>query len=105
MIEAGLVGEAAEVHARVVEMGRVRAALNRAEAKWLVRAAELRLHLLVGAGSFGEYVERYGAHDSHTARERARVGERLAVLPRMREAVERGEIRSSVSPRRVTAVL
>src|SRR5687767_14384228 len=87
-----LVGEAAEVHARIVRMGRVRVALDRAEARWLVRAAELRIHLLVGAGSFGEYGERYAGHDVHTARDRARVAERLASLPRMRAAVEKGEL-------------
>ena len=46
----GLVGEAAVVHAALVEIGKARNRIECAEARWIVRAVELKLHLALGMG-------------------------------------------------------
>ncbi len=89
----GLVGEAAEVHAALVEIGRARNRIECAEARWVVRAVELKLHLEIGMGSMSEYFERVLGYAPPMARERVRTSERLMELPLLRGEVESGQMR------------
>src|SRR5687767_454200 len=89
----GLVGEAAEVHAALVEIGKARNRIECAEARWVLRAVELKLHLEIGMGSMAEYFERVLGYAPPMARERARTSERLTELPLLRSEVESGRMR------------
>jgi hypothetical protein len=80
-----------EAHQQLQRIARGRGALDVEEAKWLLVARETGAHRELGYGSFLEYVERTLGYAPRTARERIRVAERLAQLPRLRRALERGE--------------
>lgn len=73
-------------------LARRRAALDVEEAAALVRARELGVHVHLGLATFLEYVERVLGHAPHTARERLRVAEALAVLPLTRTAMSEGRV-------------
>ena len=73
-------------------LARRRAALDVEEAAALVRARDLAVHARVGLATFAEYVERVLGHAPHTARERLRVADALAVLPATRQAMIDGRV-------------
>jgi hypothetical protein len=58
-----------------------RAALDAAESFDLVRAFDLRIHIVFGCATFLEYMERRLGYTPHTARERLRVARALVSLP------------------------
>jgi hypothetical protein len=81
-----------EVDRRLREYARHRASLDAAEAFDLLRAEQLKLHLLHGFVSMYEYMERVLGYGPHAARERMRVARTLAKLPQTTAALARGEL-------------
>jgi hypothetical protein len=77
---------------RLREYARHRASLDAAEAFDLLRAEQLKLHLLHGFVSMYEYMERVLGYGPHAARERMRVARTLAKLPQTTAALARGEL-------------
>jgi hypothetical protein len=81
-----------DVHRRLQALARNRAALDAEEARLLIRARAAGVHRELGFATFAEYLQRTLAYAPRTARERMRVAERLAELPQVEAALERGEI-------------
>ncbi|HEX3474212.1 MAG TPA: HNH endonuclease signature motif containing protein [Kofleriaceae bacterium] len=81
-----------EVDRRLREYARHRASLDAAEAFDLLRAEQLKLHILHGFATMYEYLERVLGYGPHAARERMRVARMLARLPRTTAALARGEL-------------
>src|SRR5215475_1130214 len=81
-----------EVDRRLREYARHRASLDAAEAFDLLRAEQLKLHVLHGFVSMYEYMERVLGYGPHAARERMRVARTLAQLPQTTAALARGEL-------------
>lgn len=81
-----------QVHARLVELARERAALDWEEAKLLIIAQRMRIHAELGYGNFGEYMDRMLGHRGKAGRERLRVAEALAELPKTAEALRDGRV-------------
>lgn len=69
-----------------------RAALDEAEARWLLIARRAQVHRHCGFATFLEYVERVLGHAPHAARERLRVAESLVALPVTRSAMAAGRV-------------
>jgi hypothetical protein len=69
-----------------------RAALDVEEARLLLLARRLDVHVPLGYGTFIEYVERVLGYRPRTAQERLRVAERLEELPATRAALAAGEV-------------
>ncbi len=69
-----------------------RAALDVEEARLLLIARRLDVHVPLGYGTFVEYVERVLGYRPRTAQERLRVAERLEELPATRAALAAGEV-------------
>ncbi len=69
-----------------------RAALDEAEARWLLIARRAQVHRHRGFATFFEYVERVLGHAPHAARERMRVAEALMMLPVTRTALAAGRL-------------
>ncbi|MEO7095616.1 MAG: HNH endonuclease signature motif containing protein [Polyangiales bacterium] len=69
-----------------------RAALDAAESFDLVRAADMRMHVMFGFSTFLEYMERRLGYVPHTARERLRVARALGRLPMVGAELARGEL-------------
>ena len=80
------------VHRRLREYSRQRATLDAAEALDLVRAEQMKLHLLCGFVTIYEYMERELGYGPHVAHERMRVARALARLPETAAALSRGEL-------------
>ncbi|MBP6849539.1 MAG: hypothetical protein KA201_37610, partial [Kofleriaceae bacterium] len=85
---AGAAGAAAaddwrEVDRTLRRLARRRAALDVEEAAWLRRARALGVHREFGFATFFEYVERILGYAPGPARERLRVADALAVLPKL----------------------
>jgi hypothetical protein len=81
-----------ELDRRLREYARHRASLDAAEAFDLLRAEQLKLHVLHGFVSMYEYMERVLGYGPHAARERMRVARTLAQLPRTAAALARGAL-------------
>ena len=81
-----------EVDRRLREYARHRASLDAAEAYDLLRAEQLKLHVLHGFATMYEYLERVLGYGPHAARERMRVARTLARLPQTTAALARGEL-------------
>src|SRR5262245_33815787 len=81
-----------EVDRRLREYARHRASLDAAEAFDLLRAEQLKLHVLHGFVSMYEYMERVLGYGPHAARERMRVARTLAQLPQTTAALARGKL-------------
>jgi hypothetical protein len=73
-----------------------RAALDVEEARLLLLARRLEVHVPLGYGTFVEYVERVLGYRPRTAQERVRVAECLEELPATRAALASGEVSFSV---------
>jgi len=84
--------EWSEVHRRLREYARHRAALDAAEAYDLVRAEQLKIPFLCSCATMYEYMERVLGYGPHAARERLRVARSLVTLPRTTAALARGEL-------------
>ncbi|MBK7074725.1 MAG: HNH endonuclease [Myxococcales bacterium] len=100
---AGAAGAAAAADDwRVVDrtlrgLARRRAALDVEEAAWLRRARALGVHRELGFASFFEYVERVLGYAPGPARERLRVADALAALPKLRAAMSAGDVAYSAA--------
>src|SRR5690349_8166886 len=81
-----------EVHRRLREYARHRASLDAAEAFDLLRAEQLKLHIMHGFATMYEYLERVLGYGLHAARERMRVARTLVRLPQTTAALARGEL-------------
>jgi hypothetical protein len=81
-----------EVDRRLREYARHRASLDAAEAFDLLRAEQLKLHILHGFATMYEYLERVLGYGPHAARERMRVARTLAGLPQTTAALARGAL-------------
>jgi hypothetical protein len=81
-----------EVDRRLREYARHRASLDAAEAFDLLRAEQLKLHILCGFATMYEYLERKLGYGPHAARERMRVARTLARLPQTTAALARGDL-------------
>src|SRR5215471_20722680 len=81
-----------EIDRRLREYARHRASLDAAEAFDLLRAEQLKLHVLHGFATMYEYLERVLGYGPHAARERMRVARTLAKLPQTTAALARGEL-------------
>jgi hypothetical protein len=79
-----------EVDRRLREYARHRSALDAAEAFDLMRAEQLKIHVLFGYVTIYEYMERVLGYGPHAARERMRVARSLATLPETTAALARG---------------
>jgi hypothetical protein len=73
-------------------LGQRRAALDVEEARLLLLARRLDVHVPLGYGTFVEYIERVLGYRPRTAQERLRVAERLEELPATRAALAAGEV-------------
>ena len=80
------------VHARIVLLGRERAMHERELGRWLRAAERLAVHVRAGYASLGEYVERVVGLDRRALEERLRVARALSRLPRLDEALGKGEL-------------
>ena len=78
-------------------LARRRAALDVEEAAWLRRARALGVHREFGFATFFEYVERVLGYAPGPARERLRVADALAALPKLRAAMTAGEVAYSAA--------
>src|SRR5690242_11769381 len=87
-----LQGEKAEVHEALVAIGQKRMRIESAEARWVIRAVELKLHLDMGMGSMADYFEQVMSWSSAMARERVRTSLNLIGLPGLRADVEAGRM-------------
>src|SRR5687767_11079556 len=83
-------GREAEVHARLVAVGKARRRMDAEEAKWLIQAVRMKLHLKVGKGSMVEYGVDVLGHDLRTTQERVRTATALLVLPVLAEELCEG---------------
>jgi hypothetical protein len=81
-----------EVDRRLREYARHRSALDAAEAFDLVRAEQMKIHVLFGYVTLYEYMERVLGYGPHAARERMRVARALVTLPEITSALARGEL-------------
>ncbi|MBL8619927.1 MAG: HNH endonuclease [Myxococcales bacterium] len=86
-----------EVDRTLRGLARRRAALDVEEAAWLRRARALGVHRELGFATFFEYVERVLGYAPGPARERLRVADALAVLPKLRAAMTAGEVAYSAA--------
>lgn len=73
-------------------LGRVRAAHDYEEGRWLLAARRTRVHVHLGLGSFAEYVDRILGYDARATIERLRVAEALEALPALSEALASSRI-------------
>ncbi|MBL8626537.1 MAG: hypothetical protein JNK64_34795, partial [Myxococcales bacterium] len=78
-------------------LARRRAALDVEEAAWLRRARALRIHRELGYATFFEYVERVLGYAPGVARERMRVADALAALPKLQAAMSAGDVAYSAA--------
>ncbi|MBK7075018.1 MAG: hypothetical protein IPH44_22235 [Myxococcales bacterium] len=78
-------------------LARRRAALDVEEAAWLRRARALGVHREFGFATFFEYVERILGYAPGPARERLRVADALAALPKLRAAMSAGDVAYSAA--------
>ncbi|MBK7075996.1 MAG: HNH endonuclease [Myxococcales bacterium] len=86
-----------EVDRTLRRLARRRAALDVEEAAWLRRARALGVHREFGFASFFEYVERVLGYAPGPARERLRVADALAALPKLRAAMTAGDVAYSAA--------
>ncbi|HWU88663.1 MAG TPA: HNH endonuclease signature motif containing protein [Kofleriaceae bacterium] len=80
---------------RLRAVAKARGAVDAREAELLRDAEELQLWRGYGYASLLEYMERAMGYAPHTAGERLRVAKALVELPRIAEALEKGEIKHS----------
>jgi hypothetical protein len=82
----------AEVHRRIVDIARRRAAGECELCGWLLAAERLGVHVRAGYASLREYAERVAGLSGRQTEERLRVGRALVDLPRIDHALTRGQL-------------
>jgi 5-methylcytosine-specific restriction endonuclease McrA len=85
-----------DAHRELQRIAKRRATLDVDEARWIVVAKRMRVHVELGYATFLEYLERVLGYRRRVAFERVRVAEALETLPRTREMLEDGEVSYSV---------
>jgi 5-methylcytosine-specific restriction endonuclease McrA len=78
------------VHEALSRLARERAAADAEEGRWLLAARRSAVHIHLGFGSFGEYIERLFGYTRRTVQEKLRVAEALEELPSLAHALETG---------------
>jgi len=86
------VSEWAQVHERIVELGRERAAHERELCRWLLAAERLAVPTRAGYASLREYAERIVGLNGRQTEERIRVGRALVELPVLDDALACGQL-------------
>jgi hypothetical protein len=81
-----------EAHEALKRLARQRAVLDAEEGRWLLQALRSGAHVFLGFGSFCQYVEHLFHYKPRTTQEKLRVAEALEGLPRLRGALESGEL-------------
>jgi hypothetical protein len=89
---APLLSDWQTVHGQIKEHAKRRAGLDYEEGLLLLRARRAGVAQRLGFSSFEEYVASTLGYDAHTTRERLRVAESLAELPRLAGALRGGEV-------------
>ena len=79
-------------HEALSRLARERAAADAEEGRWLLAAQRAAVHVHLGFGSFGEYVERMFGYKPRSMQEKLRVAEALEGLPALERALSSGEI-------------
>jgi len=79
-------------HEALSRLARERAAADAEEGRWLLAAQRAAVHVHLGFGSFGEYIERMSGYQPRSIQERLRVAEALEGLPALERALSSGEI-------------
>src|SRR3954466_12147630 len=79
-------------HAALSRLAQERAAADAQEGRWLLAALRSAVHVHLGFGSFGEYVERLFGYKPRTTQEKLRVAEALEGLPVLERALTEGEL-------------
>ncbi|MEO8182900.1 MAG: HNH endonuclease signature motif containing protein [Deltaproteobacteria bacterium] len=79
-------------HETLSRLVRERAAADAEEGRWLLAAQRSAVHVHLGYGSFGEYVERMFGYKPRTTLEKLRVAEALEGLPALEQALSSGAL-------------
>ncbi len=79
-------------HEALSRLARERAAADAEEGRWLLAALRSAVHVHVGFGSFGEYVERLFGYKPRSTQEKLRVAEALEELPNLAHALSTGSL-------------
>ncbi|MEO8180856.1 MAG: hypothetical protein ABI895_18645 [Deltaproteobacteria bacterium] len=79
-------------HEALSRLARERAAADAEEGRWLLAAQRAAVHVHLGFGSFGEYVERMFGYKPRSMQEKLRVAEALEGLPALERALSSGEV-------------
>lgn len=79
-------------HETLSRLARQRAAADAEEGQWLLRAVRAATHLHLGFATFAEYVERLFGYQPRSTQEKLRVAEALESLPRLRAALQEGQL-------------
>jgi len=79
-------------HEALSRLARERAAADAEEGRWLLAAERAAVHVHLGYGSFGEYIERLFGYKPRSIQEKLRVAEALEDLPTVAQALSNGEI-------------
>jgi hypothetical protein len=83
-------------HEALSRLALERAVADAEEGRWLLAAFRARVHLHLGFGGFGEYVERLFGYKPRSTQEKLRVAEALEGLPALAHALEEGALHWSV---------
>jgi hypothetical protein len=81
-----------EAHETLLQLSRDRNDLEGREGRALLRALRSGVHVHLGYGSFGEYVERLFGYRPRTTFDKLRTAEALDVLPELDQALTKGEL-------------
>jgi hypothetical protein len=81
-----------QAHRELQRIAQRRATLDADEARWIVAAKKMQVHVELGYATFLEYLERVLGVRRRVAFERVRVAEALETLPRTREMLAEGEV-------------
>ncbi len=81
-----------EAHEALSRLAKARALADAEEGRWLLAAMRTAVHVHLGFGSFGEYVERLFGYGRRCTQEKLRVAEMLEGLPVLARALEAGAL-------------
>jgi hypothetical protein len=79
-------------HEALSRLAKARARADSEEGRWLLAARRSAVHVHLGFGSFGEYVERLFGYSRRFTREKLRVAEALEELPLLTHALSDGSL-------------
>ena len=79
-------------HEALSRLARERASADAEEGRWLLAAQRAAVHVHLGFGTFGEYVERMFGYKPRSTQEKLRVAEALEGLPALAGALAKGQL-------------